>query len=376
MKKKSHKERMVRDGELYISPRLWNELKLGFHQSDIIQMISDVIAEYKIPLPYRHVTLADAKEDFKRLQGMDCTELIVDNEFYSRYEYENKFSNRYIEQSNIGNKSSDYFHQEARWRCDSINAPSPQRTWATEKFRKTLLRALWTLNYKNVDMTKMRSAIGLRKYIAAQYRPSAAKAIYQHFKAKNVLDFSSGWGDRLSAFMATDCTESYLGCDPNDRLFQQYDKQISTFNKDDKDITMVISPAEEMDFEQYVQGKSGFDLIFTSPPYFIIERYTKEDNQSWQRYKKLETWLSEFLFKVLGNAWKALKHGGHMVINISDVYCNHTNNCICDPMNDFLKGLKGAEYAGCFGYRMAKRPQSKSVGTGIFAEPQWIWRKK
>ena len=34
------------------------------------------------------------------------------------------------------------------------------------------------------------------------------------------------------------------------------------------------SPAEEFDFDRY---KDTFDIIFTSPPYFNVERYGNDD---------------------------------------------------------------------------------------------------
>ena len=41
-------------------------------------------------------------------------------------------------------------------------------------------------------MATLRTCIGLRKYIASQFRPSTAKALYDHFEAKKVLDFITG----------------------------------------------------------------------------------------------------------------------------------------------------------------------------------------
>ena len=39
--------------------------------------------------------------------------------------------------------------------------------------------------------------LGLRKYICSQFKPNAAKALYDYFNVKNVLDFSEvgviGW---------------------------------------------------------------------------------------------------------------------------------------------------------------------------------------
>jgi hypothetical protein len=362
------------DNKIHIPADLWSQMNHELSQEEIIQLLSDVIEEENIPLPYREISKLEAEADFKDLLQMDCRSLIKNGSFYSRYEYNNDFADQYIDQSRTGNKSSDFFHQENRWLCNSINSPSPYRTWTTEKFRKTLFNGLWSLKYKHVDMNNIRTLIGLRKYIASQFRPTAAKAVYQHFGAKKILDFSSGWGDRLAGFLATEGAEEYFGIDPNVNLQAGYQKQIEMAKRitgKDKNAKVVPLPAEEVDIpEDY------FDLVFTSPPYFIVERYTNEDNQSWQRYKKLDAWLEGFLFNVLEKSWKALKSGGIMAINISDVYCNHRNNNICDPMCDFMNSFEDSEYNGSWGFRMSKRPRSKAVGEGVFAEPIWIWKKK
>ena len=140
----------------------------------------------------------------------------------------------------------------------------------------------------------------------------------------------------------------------------------------DRDVTIFNECAEDVDY-----GDKMFDLVFTSPPYFDLERYTTESNQSWKRYKKLDAWLEGFLFKSIEKAWNHLEKDGHLIINISDVYCHHTINKICDPMNDFIDTLANSEYIGCCGYQMMKRPNSKSLKgkSGKFAEPVWIWKK-
>lgn len=322
------------------------------------------------PVPTVEITLDEVFKDFEELKSLETEPLIKTSELFSRYEYKWELGNKYIDSCNIGNKSSNYFHQDLRYKCDSINSPSPWRNWNDKKFFFTLCNALWSLKVKEVTSETLRSCIALRKYIASQFRPSAAKAIYDHFEAKNVLDFSSGWGDRLSAAMASETVEEYVGIDPNRELYTGYQQQIRLFSK--KDIMNIFLPAEEG-----VQTLKNFnpDLVFTSPPYFIIERYSKDSSQSWQRYKKLDAWLENFLFKTLSDAWEILKSGGHIAINISDVYCNHTINRICDPMNDFISTLKGAKKIENINYRMSKRINSKSDKKGIFVEPIWCWKK-
>ena len=328
-------------------------------------------------VPTVEISLDDAKEDFKNLIDLDTKPLIKTGDLFSRYEYKWDIGNRYIDSCNVGNKSSNFFHQDLRYRCDSINSPSPYRNWNEKKFFFTLCNALWSLGVSEVTSETLRHCIAMRKYIASQFRPSAAKAIYDHFGAHKVLDFSSGWGDRLSGAMASSTVTDYLGIDPNRELVFNYTPQYETLNElapNTKQIGLKYQPAEEA-VAQLAQTYFRPDLVFTSPPYFVIERYSKDSTQSWQRYKKIDKWLDGFLFPTLKDSWEILQTGGHMAINISDVYCNHTVNKICDHMNDFIKDLTGAEKIDNINYRMAKRMNSKSQKTGIFVEPIWIWRK-
>lgn len=365
---------IVRNGEIYIPEDMWADMNDTMSKDDIKKHISDTIVSENIPLPMRNISPADATEEFEELRNFDARTLIEQKSWFTRFDYSDKFplTDTLVKSNNIGNLASDYFLQTERWKCDSINSPSPSRTWNTEKFRLTLLNGLWSLKMTKVDTATLRSLIGLRKYIASQFRPSAAKAVYQHFEGKHVLDFSSGWGDRLCGFLATNDTVSYTGIDPNTNLVTGYQEQIALYNTN-KTVNMLVGRAED----ETILGDQTFDLIFTSPPYFNIERYTHDDQQSFKRYKKLDKWLSEFMFKTIDNVWPRLEVGGHLIINISDVYSNHTINQICDPMNEYIVKKAGSSYVGCWGYEMRKRPNSGALQnkTGSFAEPMWIWKK-
>lgn len=363
---------LLKDNEINISKAKWKQLNCKYSQDEIRQMISDAIGDNDLPMPLRELSLLDAEQDFLKLQALESSSAIVDEEWFTRYDYDEKyfFINNLIKCCNAGNKTSDFYQQENRWRCNSITAPSGHRSWTIEKFRLTMLNALWSLKFEEVNSKTLRTAISMRKYIASQFRPSAAKAVYDLFEAKNILDFSAGWGDRLCGFLASDAV-SYTGVDPNKEAVSKYCDMIDQFGAEE-DVTIFNDCAEDVDY-----GDRKFDLVFTSPPYFDLERYTAEDNQSWKRYKKLNDWLENFLFASIANAWNHLEEKGHLIINISDVYTHHTVNKICDPMNDFIDSLSKSQYIGCYGYQMMKRPNCKSIKgkTGKFAEPVWIWQK-
>lgn len=360
----------VVNDELVINEKEWENLNNDFSRGEIKYAISEVIKD--LPLPYAKISKQEAFDDFQKLVNLDSREIAEEGSWFSRYEYKYDFNDVYLKTCNTGNKSSNYFHQANRWKCDSINSPSPERTWNTEKFRMTLLNGLWSQKVKRIDSKILRQCIALRKYIASQFRPSVAKHIYETFGSKSVLDFSSGWGDRLAGFYASEKTEIYRGIDPNQNLIDGYSQQVNMYENLKKKQTLLSFGAAAED--AYI-GDMKFDTVFTSPPYFRVERYTKEDNQSWVRYKKLEEWLDKFLFTTLQKSWDHLETGGHLIINISDVYMNHCVNHICDPMNNFIENkLKGKNFS-CIGYQMQKRINSKSDKKGIFAEPVWIWQK-
>lgn len=345
-----------RGQELVISEQDWQNLNLLHSQEEIINAMSDCIANNSIIIPTRDLSITDADLSHQELVNLETNSLILQDTWFSRYEYKYPKSNIVFKCSKVGNKSSDFFHQDSRFKCDRTAYPSAYRSWNTESFRKTLLKALWSMKYKRVNTNNFRSIIGLRKYIASQFRPSTTKAVLNLFNADSVLDFSMGWGDRLAGFMASS-SSYYFGIDPNTMLVNGYHQQIKRYGGNKK-ISFRTQCAEEAD--AYYECEN-VDLVFTSPPYFNIERYSKDPTQSYMRYKGIDDWLNGFLFQSIHNAWNKLKPSGHLVINISDVFTRNTIHRICDPMNDYIKTLSGSDYVGCYGYQMMKRPNSGAL---------------
>ena len=363
----------VKNNELHVDEFSWNVIKLNYDQKTIIQYISDAIVEFNIKLPYKEISLAEAIEDFEKLKEFDSQSLICDGEWGTKFDYKYNFLDKYIGMSNVGLDASNYFHQKERWKCDATGYPSPQKTWETERFRLTLFKALFSLNVKEINPQVLRNIISLRKYIAAQFRPSAAKAIYEYFGAEKVLDFSSGWGDRFAGAYASDTVKTYLGFDPNHHLQMGYYQQHQIYGTMAK-LTNRILPVEAEDKNVHVATE--VDLVFTSPPYFDKEKYSNDKRQSFIKHKGFDNWMENFLFKAIELRTEKLKVGGHLVINISDIYTRKKLYKICDGMNDFIASMKNFEYIGAMGLRMPKRPMSKSSkNAGIYGEPIWIWKK-
>lgn len=371
-------EPYVINNQLIVSKEAWSELVNNHTQEDIIEDISEAISLFNIELPYRVITQEDAINDYNALLDCDALDFLKDGEWYSKFDYKYSFLPKYIDMGKVGNKASDYFHQIERWKCDATGYPSPQKTWDNKKFRLTLFKALFSLKVKEVNPTVLRNLISLRKYIAAQFRPSAATAIYDMFGAERVLDFSMGWGDRIAGAYASDAVKRYIGIDPNINLLGGYVGELKLFQTqmiNEKKFSAKLYPqcAESDD----VVINEEYDLIFTSPPYFDKEKYDQSPLQSYIKYKKFDDWMNNFLFKSIEKHSKNLVSGGHLVINISDIYTRHKHYSICDGMNDYIKSTGEFEYVGAIGLRMPKRPMSKSAKQeGVYGEPIWIWKKK
>tara|TARA_B100000287_G_scaffold413029_1_gene444125 strand:- start:90 stop:1331 length:1242 start_codon:yes stop_codon:yes gene_type:complete len=391
----------------------WTYIKENFSKEEIKESLVEILMEY--PLPYADISEKECLKDYRKLKGMWWNDILVEGQWFPRegpkYRYPLDFDGKflYFKRNNGGNKSSNYFQQKNRWSVDGTVSPGPARTWENEKFMYTLLGSLFSLKVPKVDKATLRTCISLRKYICSQFKPNVAKAIYDKYKCKNVLDFSAGWGDRLAGFYASNHGELYVGIDPrveNHPIYKQQEEFYrihhgGSFFEVDKKCDFICSPAEDADLSKY---ENMMDIAFTSPPYFNVERYSYDDTQSWVRHKDIDSWNELFLHKALDNVWKTLRKGGILMVNISDVYANakwSTDRCwqeICNPMNDFLSEKKDAEYMGGIGMEMARRPNCGGVKTATkegrvdgenwneeslkennevdtFCEPIWVWKK-
>ena len=392
---------------LNINQHEWNYIKETFDKDDVKESLAKVAMTY--PMPYAEITESDAHTELRKLKGMRHNEVLTEGEWFAREGTEYKYDltwqgkQQYFRRVNIGNKASNYFQQENRWSVDGSVAPGPKRTWESEKFMTSLMGAAYSLKLPYIDKKYLRTMISLRKYICSQFKPNVAKILYDKLGSKNILDFSAGWGDRLAGFYGSETGEVYMGIDPrkeNHPIYKEqssfYEKHRSMFEVEKKSL-FLESPAEDVDFSEY---ENKFDTVFTSPPYFNVERYSYDDTQSWVKYKDITDWNEKFLQKTLKNLWCSVKAGGYLLVNISDVYTNSKWSTergwleICNPMNDFLSTFHDSEYQGCIGMEMAKRPNSGGAGTAKsedyneetlqkteetkdkrFCEPIWVWRK-
>jgi hypothetical protein len=244
---------------------------------------------------------------------------------------------------------------------------SPVQDWANKNKVKRMISPLWSFDIKEINNKTLFRAISLAKQIPSYFKPEIAKAIYENYNSKCILDISHGWGGRLLGAVTSKNTEAYIGIDPNivvqDRLHCLIDDL--SFSKDIELIN---------DISENFYREESFDTVFSSIPYFSKERYIG-DNQSYSNYKTFNSWMTSYLYPTLYNAWCSLKKDGVLIINVSNIKIRGIEYNICDPMNDFISDLYGAKEGTHFGVRIGIRPNTLVTKQKILCEPTWVWYK-
>tara|TARA_B100001287_G_C22678946_1_gene529214 strand:- start:2008 stop:3234 length:1227 start_codon:yes stop_codon:yes gene_type:complete len=374
----------IKDGALYTPKHELSEIKEKFTKKEIILKLCQTIYDHQIPFPYKKHSVAKAKGELSKLFNTDYQ---IDNfEWYSdlcedikSFKYRDKYI--LVKTNHIGSYVSDMFCHRYRLRAQKNKYANDRPgvvglweyllsyrcekesdiDWILYMFINGIFHFSDEIDHKAV-YTSGRLSIGT----VSQFKPATAKAIYNFFGAKRVLDFCSGWGDRLVGFHASNA-ESYIGIDPNSDLHPQYEK-IHNFCGSSKRVEFICSPAEDVDYSNL-----RYDFAFTSPPYFDMELYNEEETQSVKRYPKLDLWLKDFLFKSLSKIYESLDVGGRIAVNISDNA--YRKIFVCKPMLEHMKSI-GATYEGTIGYGLARRPSDfEDKLSKEKSEPIFIWSK-
>ena len=367
--------------------------------------LAEYIAQVRPPFPLKEISFDLMAQSFKGLLKQDVWQYVypinqITKDIFEKYDdYKYSFKEYglgLIDVPPIYNDVSNYFHQNLRLNCSSYSFKSPIDVWnyGTAKDIWRCLGPMWRgiNNMKPVMVDgkeELRggqltdksyvSAFRLQTYIATQFKPSVAKAVYDMTRAKKVLDTSCGWGDRLAGFYCSNA-EEYIGCDPNPNTFERYIKQVKTYegllgNKSTesiidtfdrhhiitidgvKKVTIYRCGAEDLPWETI----KDIDCVFTSPPYFSTERYNEggqfEEDQSWAKFNEYEKWRDEFYLPVALNSFNALSENGFLMTNIMDPKVKGVRYRSGDDLVDHLR----PDFLGQLGMRIMQRPQGKNV---------------
>ena len=403
-----------------VPTELWHKIRArpDVTYSGLQRALARHIVRHNVPFPLSPPTEAEAKADFLNLLSRSPVEFLgpyIEGhaDYAAKYEYKHWPLDQTIAhliRRNVGGKASNHFQQDNRFSTGGWKDAGAMIAWRDEDLLAKVRWPSWVMRdgpLGNKWSSIVRLANGL--YVPSPFRPSAAKAMYGWLGGAGgrILDPSCGWGDRLAAFYATPTAKLYVGCDPNGVVWRTYQDQCRTYERwlgtadphfqvgkisgysaflcrGTKDVLIVNGPFEDIDWARVRDrvAPGGFDLAFTSPPYFGVERYGEgspsEGNQSWSRYVTPDAWFEGFLLPVWETASGLIADTGFLAINIADPGVDNVRHEVCDPMVEELVGL-GMSYEGVVALALTKRPSSGEILGAMqadrFAEPIWMFGK-
>jgi hypothetical protein len=382
-----------------------------YGKEEFRETLSEFIAKERPKFPLRSIPYEKMRETFFDLQKFDTSKILTPQEQnqspvfekYDDYKYSyEKYGLGLIEGSAQFNDASNYFHQDIRLDCGTWQLKSPRQTWeqGSAKDIWRTLGGLWRGINSSADLSPNSyiEVIRLGTYIATQFKPVVAKAIYDMTEAKTVLDTSCGWGDRLCGFY-TSSAKTYVGCDPNPNTFVRYKNQVIEYEKllgnDKPDI---IRDSDKVFISHGIKNVMIFrigaenipydkipdiDCAFTSPPYFSTEKYNAggehEEDQSWSKFNEYNKWRDDFYLPVAKNTMSKSKF---MFINIMDPKIKNVRYYSGDELVDQHKD----KFMGQIGMKIRQRPKSdklfeseeekRKFETSTFIENVWCFGPK
>lgn len=295
--------------------------------------IVNVLFEYYRKTGYPHNFLTDHQcfNEMKKLAGSKCPLL----------------ENDHLQVNSTGIVLANNFHPHMmKVKCLS-KYRTPYEQYINDDLLKDAIKR-W------MDLGKKPNGSGVRRILRTRdsvrsvvnYKPSIAKFIYDTHcpTGGKVLDPCAGFSGRLSGLIASNRGLHYHGIDPmgetavgNMRMAALFSKQYDLmscrvwsydfdFSLGCAEVVMPSLPSEK------------YDLVFTSPPYFGVEQYSNEPNQSYLKFPTYEKWREGFLKVVITESARVLKVGGCLVWNVK----NYTKMMIADDSIDIAKscGLK------------------------------------
>jgi predicted RNA methylase len=177
-------------------------------------------------------------------------------------------------------------------------------------------------------------------------RPLNCMEIYTRYNAKRVLNFCAGWGGSTVAAAALNL-DAYYGIEINKELKDPYDKLVTYLQtKSETDFDIKICDAVDFDYSTIM-----YDTVFTSPPYYSIEKYQNSVN-----YDSKKNMDEKFYKPLFSKTYNGLQIGGHYIINVcKEVYVK------------VLKELLGEAHESF--------PLKKSKRQNEYTEMVYVWKK-
>jgi hypothetical protein len=287
---------------LRIQGRTWS--KLARHKR--VDIVEQAFRYWRAQgFPYYRLTNEQIRREFARLQGKYWKPIL---------------SAGNLRPSNTGLQIANMF-QPGMWKARVHRYRSPMDVFQNDELlRKAIERALrlWPDRYgANACCLRLMLKTFPDTASVYNYRPMIAKAVIgKYSEVGPVVDFSAGYGGRLLGALALN--RSYVGIEPNYHQIVGFRRMMAVLSRLGFSLPKVELFRGAAEIEMLGLAAKSAELVFSSPPFFNWERYSKSYSQSYRRFPKYEIWRRSFLEPVISESYRILTNGGHFALNVSN----------------------------------------------------------
>jgi len=222
--------------------------------------------------------------------------------------------------SRVGNNIVDYFtfkqrlETRGKYNVNFYEFVANIDEFKKKKFIQNMLTYYKDVKNKNntkTEYTVLKEVYNICISAINIMRPLTCMDIYKRFKSKRVLNFCAGWGGSTIAAAALNL-ESFYGVEINSDLKIPYDNMVPYLKtKSQTNIEIFICDAATFDYSALI-----YDTVFSSPPYYFIEKYA--NNSCYSSKTEMD---DKFYIPVFNKTYNGLQKGGHYIINVcKEVY--------------------------------------------------------
>jgi len=325
----------------------------------------------------------DILNDFQKLCDLEPEMMVDDTSFWTVREGCPVPKPLYLYRIlRTGQMLSERFHWNHRVRTRTINNVSAEDRmkqirddpplWARNAFQRTRKHSP-SMRVNDIWMHVIQTNSAL--YSLTHFRATVSKHLCDVTHARRVLDFSAGWGDRLTGFLASESVQEITLIDPRPGSIRACKAQHAYINSKKKLKTLQRGAEDALP----TLRSNSVDLIITSPPYFNLEHYGETEAEAVGQIRlkvdSNEAYLKYFLQPVLGHCARVLAPGGLLALNVDDN--PRLDVRICKPALQELRKLSSLTFVGTAGLRKGQGMGHHVEGTpnAVRAEPIYIFRK-
>lgn len=201
------------------------------------------------------------------------------------------------------------------WSIENAAGQSFERAWQDPAIMDQVL-AWGRSGMSQLWMSWIRRAVFMAAGLpnSSFYRPHFAKQIIEMtgLRQGRLFDPCAGWGGRMLGTVAAGW--HYTACEPNPETYANLIR-MAHFIDGEFRVRLFSSPVEHLVFDP----EDRYDVVLTSPPYFDLERYATDANQSYVKYPTYDAWQDQWLLPLVNQCLDHLGPTGISAWNVMKV---------------------------------------------------------